>query len=186
MLQSEKCKCYTDGVNMWKGTMLRSFPVDLLPLLPFSLEGTDPEIITELFEKLRQQSDPYLLGAAAEFASYVFDHYNKDQNWLFRKVQSMYELKDLPLYKALEKQVREELRQEVRQEERRVGLEAQRNLLVEAVEKRMPKLAALTREQVALFESPKVLLNLTIELMTAKTVKQARYYLLNWHELSQV
>src|SRR2546429_1752647 len=76
---------YCIEAGSWNASeMLRSFPVDLLPLVPFSLEGIAPEIITELFEKLRQQSDPYLLGAAAEFASYVFDHYNKDQDWLIR------------------------------------------------------------------------------------------------------
>jgi predicted transposase YdaD len=174
----------------------REFPLDWLPLLPFTVGGRTPEMIDRLFEKLRQESDLFLLRTAVEFASYVLDHYNEDQSWLFRKVQNMYELQDLPIYRAVKQQAREEGLQEGRQEGRQEGLqeglqegrqeglEALRSLLIDAVEQRMPKLGPLAREQAALIENPKTLRDLTFKLFSAKTLKEAQHYLLNWRDIS--
>jgi len=65
---------------------------------------------------LKKQGDHLLLRAVVEIESYVLKHYNKDQSWLFRKVQNMFELRDLPIYQEIKKWMQEEYRQEGLQE----------------------------------------------------------------------
>ncbi|HLZ62225.1 MAG TPA: hypothetical protein VKR06_35210 [Ktedonosporobacter sp.] len=105
----------------------------------------------------------------------------------------MDKIKDIPVYQFIKKRALEDARQELLQEWREEGrekalqqrLEDLRRLLIRAVEKRWPELGSLVREQVVCIEDPKVLDDLTFNLIEAQTAEDARHALLNWQNPAQ-
>jgi predicted transposase YdaD len=90
-------------------------------------------------------------------------------------------LQETPLYQFLTKEAREEGLQEGlekgRQEERREEREALRQMIVDIVRKRFPKIVRLAKKQVAVVDDPARLRQLVVDISVAQTAAEVTQYL---------
>ncbi len=91
-------------------------------------------------------------------------------------------LQETPVYQFLTKEAREEGLQEGlekgRQEGREEGCEALRQVVVDIVRKRFPKIVRLARKQVAVVDDPVRLGQLVVDISVAQTAAEVIQYLL--------
>jgi len=91
-------------------------------------------------------------------------------------------LQETPVYKFMTKEAREEGLQEGlekgRQEGRQEACEALRQVIVDIVRKRFPKIVRLARKQVAVVDDPVRLRKLVVDISVAQSVEEVTQLLL--------
>ncbi len=139
-------------------------------------------------EKLRNwQLDLKLVGFT--LASLVFNRKKSklDWKWLQKRFKHMHDiLRESPIYQLILKEGRQEGRQkgrqegrkEGRQEGREEGLKALRQSITDVVQIRFPDLVGLTQQHVAEIQDPDGLRRLTVEMVKAQSLEDARQALL--------
>ena len=99
-----------------------------------------------------------------------------EQEWIERTFAMLKDpLRDTPAYQRFLKEGRELGREEERQQ----NLERQRQILLEIVQVRFPKLLHLTKGLAAITSDPEVLERLIVRMGTAQTLKEAQQYLID-------
>ena len=84
-------------------------------------------------------------------------------------------LQETPVYQFLTKEAREEGLQEGREEG---GREALRQVVVDIVRKRFPKIVRLAKKQVAVVDDPAQLRQLAVDISVAQSVEEVTQHLL--------
>ncbi len=87
-------------------------------------------------------------------------------------------LQETPVYQFLTKEAREEGRQEGREEGRQEGREALRQVVVDIVRKRFPKIVRLAKKQVAVVDDPAQLRQLAVDISVAQNAAEVTQHLL--------
>jgi hypothetical protein len=149
--------------------------VGLLPLLILTKEGAKHEVVEEVITKLEAAEKLELLPITELLASLVFKS-DIDQEWIERTFAMLKDpLRDTPAYQRFLKEGRELERQQ-NLEQRRQTL---RQMLLEIVQGRFPKLLHLTKGLAAITNDPEVLEHLIVKMGTAQTLEEAQEYLIN-------
>ncbi len=143
--------------------------VGLLPLLILTKDGATHEVVEEVIKGLEAAEKLALLPIAELLASLVFKS-ETDQDWIERTFAMLKDpLRDTPAYQRFLKEGRELERQQ--------NLERQRQMLLEIVQVRFPKLLHLTKGLVAITTDPEVLERLIVKMGTAQTLEEAQKHL---------
>ena len=87
-------------------------------------------------------------------------------------------LQETPVYKFMTKEAREEGLEKGRQEAREEGCEALRQVVVDIVRKRFPKIVRLARKQVAVVDDPVRLRQLVVDISVAQNAAEVTQLLL--------
>lgn len=161
----------------------------LKPLMILTRDGATREVAEEIMSGLDAVGKNESLITAYMLISLVFSKNNADDlEWFKKRWRIMSDrLKDSWIYQEILEQGREEERK-AREEERRQELERWRQTLLGVVHARFAgqKMERLAQGQAAVINSPKVLQDLILKLIAARTPEEAQDYLLNWTEDDQV
>ena len=176
--------------------------IGLLPLLPLTREGRRHEVVEEIITLLmpsEEEPQRNLLPITYALASLAFEHDEENLNWLYRRFAMIDDIiRETPAYKVLTREAREEGVQEgieigfergieqgiergIEQgieRERQRALQLQRELLLNVVKTRFPKLVRLARKQGSVIDEAKVLNDLIVKVSSAPTMEEARRHLL--------
>jgi predicted transposase/invertase (TIGR01784 family) len=156
----------------------------LLPLLPLTKGGASRKMAETMFSKIQAAERTELIPIGTLLASLAFGLENSaEQGWLTRKVSEMYDiLQETPVYQFMTKEAREEGLQEGLEKGRQEGLEKEREglrqVVVDIVRKRFPKIVRLTKKQVAVVDDPAQLRHLAVDISVAQTAAEVTQYLL--------
>jgi predicted transposase YdaD len=138
-----------------------------------------------------EKSQRNLLPITYALASLAFEHDEENLNWLYRRFAMIDDIiRETPAYKVLTREAREEgieigfergiergIEQGIEQERKR-ALQLQRELLLNVVKARFPKLVRLARKQGSVIDEAKVLNDLIVKVSAARTMEEARQHLL--------
>jgi predicted transposase YdaD len=163
--------------------------VGLLPLLPLTHGGKNPEVVEEAITSIQARggkSAPELLSLTYILASLVFKQ-KAEQEWLDRRFGTMRDiLQDTWAYKKIKKEGLEEGRREGRQEGLQQGrqqalheaLEEQRQTLLEIVRGRFPAIEQQAKRTADTITDLAVLRTMIVKLSLTQTEEAARQILL--------
>jgi predicted transposase YdaD len=146
----------------------------LLPLLPLTESGAEPEVMREMVTTLQEAGEIELLALAYAFGGLVSG--NEAYNEWFKRSFAMLEdiLEESWTYKELIQKGLEKGREEERQQR----IQEQRETLLSFVQMRFPELVPVARQQVASIKDPGALHDLIIKLFAVQTVEEARQALM--------
>ena len=146
----------------------------LLPLLPLTRGGAKREVIEEAIGELMppgEEPKAELLALTYGIASLALEN-GADQEWLIRRFSTMFDM-------LRETRAYQELIQEGRKEGREEGKrEALQETTLNIVKERFPKLIRVAKKQVAAIDDPEVFQQLILKLIGARTMNEAKQYLL--------
>jgi predicted transposase YdaD len=146
----------------------------LLPLLPLTDGGTEPEVMQEMVTTLTVAREVELLALAYTLGGLVpgneaYDAWFKrsfamledilEESWTYQEI----------IQKGLEKG---------REEERQQRVQEQRETLLSFVQVRFPELIPIAKQLVTAIKDPETLHNLTIRLFAVQTVEEAKQVLM--------
>lgn len=162
----------------------------LLPLLPLTDGGTQPEVMQEAVSTLVDAREIELLALAYAFGGLVpgneaYDEWFKrsfamledilEESWTYKEIIKKGMQKGLE--RGLEKGMQKGL-EKGREEERRQRIQEQHQTLLSFVQVRFPELVSLAKQQTAPINDPEVLHNLIVKLFGIQTVVEARQALM--------
>lgn len=160
----------------------------LRPLMILTRDGATREVAEEIMTDLGTGGKNESLLTAYMLISLVFSKNNADDLEWFRKRWKVMSdrLKDSWIYQEILEQGREEERK-AREEERRQELERWRQTLLGVVHTRFAsqKIERLAQGQATVINSPKILQDLILKMIAARTPEEAQDYLLSWSEDEQ-
>lgn len=145
---------------------------DLLPLLPLTKDGGRRQVVNTMIVSLEKAQRIELLSIGGTLASYVFSQESvADLAWLQRRLRDMHDiLRESPYYQEILEEGREEGREEGQ-------IQTLRQLVVDIIAERFPKLTRLARKQTMFVEDAAILHRLIIKLSTAESIEEAREHL---------
>ncbi len=146
----------------------------LLPLLPLTDGGTQPEVMQEAVSTLVDAREIELLALAYTFGGLVSG--NKAYDEWFKRSFAMLEdiLEESWTYKEIIKKGLEKGREEERQQR----IQEQHQTLLSFVQVRFPKLVTLAKQQTTPINDPDVLHSLTVKLFSVQTADEAKQALM--------
>jgi predicted transposase YdaD len=146
----------------------------LLPLLPLTESGAEPEVMQEMVTTLTEAREVELLALAYTFGGLVPG--NEAYDAWFKRSFAMLEdiLEESWTYQEIVKKGFEQGREEVRQQ----WIREKRETLLSFVQMRFPELVPVARQQVASIKDPETLHNLLIKLFAVQTTEEARQALM--------
>lgn len=154
----------------------------LLPLLPLTDGGTQPEMMQEAVSTLVDAREIELLALSYAFGGLVSGNEAYDE-W-FKRSFAMLEdiLEESWTYKEIiKKGMQQGMQQgleEGREEEREQRVKEQQQTLISFIQVRFPELVSLAKQQTATMRDPEVLHNLIVKLFSVQTVVEARQALM--------
>ena len=150
----------------------------LLPLLPLTKGGKQPEIIQVMIDQLVKSGDSNLLALSEMFGGLAFTG-ETEKAWFKRRFAMFQDMmKDSWVYQEIVEESEEKGREKGRAEERERGLRNQRTTIVQLVKRDFPALQALAEQQVQNIQDPDVLQDLISQLFATTSVEAARKLLL--------
>jgi len=174
--------------------LLQKGLLGLLPLLPLTKSGAEPEVMQEMVTTLEEAREIELLALAYAFGGLVSGNkaYNEwfkrsfamledilEESWTYQEMIKKGMQKGLE--KGLERGLEEGLEKGLekgREEERQQRVQEQRETLLSFVQMRFPELVPVARQQVASIKDPETLHNLLIRLFAVQAVEEARQALI--------
>jgi predicted transposase YdaD len=142
----------------------------LFPLLPLTEGGKTPEVLDTMIEALVAIEEKDLLVFAYTLASLVFKS-EEDKKMLKRRFAMLGEiLRDTWAYQEIMQEGREEGIQEGLEK----GLLALRQILVGVIQASFPELVSFAGEKAERIKDTKVLQDVTLKLLAAKKIEEAR------------
>ena len=162
----------------------------LLPLLPLTESGAEPEVMQEMVTTLEEAGEIELLALAYAFGGLVsgneaYDAWFKrsfamledilEESWTYQ------EMIKKGMQKGLQRGLEEGLEKGLekgREEERQQRVQEQRETLLSFVQMRFPELVPVARQQVSPINDPGALHNLLIKLFAVETAEEARQALM--------
>ena len=150
----------------------------LLPLLPLTESGAEPEVMQEMVTTLEEAGEIELLALAYAFGGLVSGNEAYDE-W-FKRSFAMLEdiLEESWTYQEMIKKGLEKGLEKGREEERQQRIQEQHETLLSFVQMRFPELVPVARQQVSPINDPGALHDLLIELFAVQTVEEARQALM--------
>lgn len=162
----------------------------LLPLIPLTRDGTRREVIDEMIVGLLKSQKAELLSIGYMLSALVFKKDDErewldrrfamfkdilEESWAYQKIlrEGLEEGRE----RGLEEGIKEGIKQG-RREERDANLKMWRESLITFTDTHFPVLSSLVKKQVKAIEDPMVLQGVMVGLFSAKTVEEARQYLL--------
>ncbi len=162
--------------------LLQKGLLGLLPLLPLTKSGAEPEVMQEMVTTLEEAGEIELLALAYAFGGLVSG--NKAYNEWFKRSFAMLEdiLEESWTYqemikKGMQKGLEKGL-EKGREEERQQWVQEQRETLLSFVQMRFPELVPVARQQVASIKDPGALHDLIIKLFAVQAAEEARQALM--------
>lgn len=150
----------------------------LLPLLPLTMGGKEPEVISIMVNRLAKSGDKNLLSLAEMVGGLVFSR-QSEKTWFERKFAMLDEiLKESWVYQKIVNEGLQEGRQQGREEGRQQGWRSSRQTIIDLVNRRFPALSDLASRRVADMTDLDALRILTVELASAQDLGAARVVLL--------
>lgn len=154
----------------------------LLPLLPLTKGGKEPEIVQVMIDQLVKSGDRNLLALSELFGGLAFTG-EAEKAWFKRRFTMFQDImKDSWVYQEIveesEEKGREKGREEGRNEERARSLQVQRQVIAEIVSHRFPELSALAAQQVARLADLNALQVLNVQISVAQDQEGVRKLLL--------
>ncbi len=146
----------------------------MLPLLPLTESGAEPEVMQEMVTTLQEAGEIELLALAYAFGGLVSG--NEAYDAWFKRSFAMLEdiLEESWTYQEMIKKGLEKGREEERQQR----VQEQRETLLSFVQMRFPELVPVARQQVASIKDPGALHDLIIKLFAVQTAEEARQALM--------
>jgi predicted transposase YdaD len=150
----------------------------LLPLLPLTDGGTQPEVMQEAVTTLVEAHEIELLALAYAFGGLVPGNEAYDE-W-FKRSFAMLEdiLEESWTYQEIVKKGMQKGLEQGREEERQQRIQEQYQTLLSFVQVRFPELVSLAKQQTATINDPEVLHNLIVKLFAMQTADEARQALM--------
>jgi predicted transposase YdaD len=142
----------------------------LLPLLPLTESGAEPEVMQEMVTTLQEAGERELLALAYAFGGLVSG--NEAYNEWFKRSFAM--LEDI----LEESWTYQEILKKGREEEHRQRVQEQRETLLSFVQMRFPELTLIAKQQISTINDPGALHDLIIKLFAVQTAEQARQALM--------
>lgn len=166
----------------------------LLPLIPLTRDGTRREVLDEMIVGLIAAQKAELLSIGYMLSALVFKK-DDEREWLNRRFAMFKDiLKESWAYQdilregleegreqGIEQGIKRGIKQGIeqgRQKERDANLKMWRQALLSLTETHFPGLTFLAKKQANAVEDPMVLQRVMVSLFSAKTVEEARQYLL--------
>lgn len=139
-------------------------------------------MVETVFEELTQSGKTNLLSVAQTLASLAFGRAKNeiDQEWLLRRYKQMFDIvKDTPVYKEMVRDAREEgLKEGIEEGIEQGQKETLRQMLMDIIAARFPKLVRFARKQLSDVDDPALLRLLVLKASTVQTAEEAREQLL--------
>jgi predicted transposase YdaD len=142
----------------------------LLPLLPLTESGAEPEVMQEMVTTLQEAGEIELLALAYAFGGLVSG--NEAYNEWFKRSFAM--LEDI----LEESWTYQEILKKGREEEHRQRVQEQRETLLSFVQMRFPELTLIAKQQISTINDPGALHDLIIKLFAVQTAEEARQELM--------
>ena len=142
----------------------------LLPLLPLTDGGTQPEVMQEAVSTLVEAREIELLALAYTFGGLVSGDRAYDE-WFER---SFAMLEDIMEESWTYKEIIRKGLEKGREEERQQRIQEQHQTLLSFVQIRFPELVTLAKQQTTPINDPEVLHNLIVKLFGVQTADEAR------------
>lgn len=156
--------------------------IGLLPLLPLTRRGRRREVVEEIITVLippEEEPKRNLLIVTYVLASLAFEQNEDNLDWLYRRFVMIDDIiREAPAYKMLTKEAHEDGIQEGLELGRQKELQRLRDMLLNIVKARFPKLVRLAKKQGIVIEEPDALDNLVVKVSIAQTIEEARQHLL--------
>lgn len=154
----------------------------LLPLVPLTRDGTRREVVDEMILGLLAAQKAELLSIGYMLSALVFKK-DDEREWLNRRFAMFKDiLKESWAYQDILREGLEEGREQGieqgRQKERDANLKMWRQALMSLTETHFPDLTSLANKRANAVEDPMVLQRVMVSLFSAKTMEEARQYLL--------
>ncbi len=160
----------------------------LIPLLPLTKGGAERKTLVRMFDSLKVQREPdetelqatELELIAFTLASLVLRRKNSiDLEWLIRRFREMHEIiREAPIYQEILREGLEQGREQGLEQGLEQGRKASIDILLMLTNAHFPSLVALLREQVAPVKDLNILQDLAAKILSAKTVDEARTYII--------
>ncbi len=161
---------------------------DIVATLGLSLHdtttgGANRDTLLRMFMELKKQKEPNeteiqateLELIAFTLASLVLRKNNVDLQWLIRRFQEMHDIiREAPIYQEILREGREEGIEE--------GREASIHILLMSTQALFPSLVTLLQKQITSIKDLKTLEELASKILSAKTVDEARAYIVGGQE----
>ena len=175
---------FYDVVKLWEIPAESIFQLNLtglLPLIPLTENGKQPEQVQAMIDRLGQQKDKDLLSISYIIGTLAFTNI-AEREWFKRRFFMFQDiLEDSWLIQEyISKGVAQGLEQEKQKE-----LQRFRQMVREVVQMRFSELTPLAEQQAEKLDNPDVLQHLTIELFGADDVNKARQLLLHIDETGE-
>ncbi len=142
----------------------------LLPLLPLTDGGTEPEVMQEMVTTLTVAREVELLALAYTLGGLVPGNEAYDA-WFKRSFAMLEDILE-------ESWTYQEIIRKGREEERQQRVQEQRETLLSFVQVRFPELIPIAKQLVTAINDPETLHNLTIRLFAVQTVEEAKQVLM--------
>jgi predicted transposase/invertase (TIGR01784 family) len=172
-------------IELWKIAaidILQAGLPGLLPLLPLTDGGTQPEAMEEMITTLVDKGETELLALGYAFGGLVpknpaFTEWLKrrfamledilEESWTYQEI----------VRKGMQKGIQQGL-QQGREEERQRRVQEQHQTLISLIQMRFPQLASLAKRRVAGIKDPEVLHNLISKMFAVQTTEEAKQALM--------
>src|SRR6266487_125928 len=189
-----------ESIQLWEipaEVILNTGLTGLFPLLTLTKGGKSPEVLEAMIEALVAIEEKDLLVLAYTLASLTFES-EADKKMLKRRFamlgdilrdtwayqEIMEEGREEGLQKGLQEGLQKGMQEGLKaglkaglQEGLQEGLQALRQILVSIIQRSFPELVPFAREKADLMQDPKVLQDVTLKLLAAQTIEEARQIL---------
>ena len=171
--QKEISRFNYNRIDLWtlSAEELLALPSEgLLPLVLLTSDGTEPNVVEGMIEKVADTGDKELLAAAYTLGGLVFKNQD-EQNWFKRRFIMFQDILE-------ESWTYQEMKQEIEQKFLQLELHRQRIALTTIVRNRFPKIARLAKGMASTINDPAILSDLIINISSAQTLEEATDILL--------
>jgi predicted transposase YdaD len=172
-------------IELWKiaaKDILQADLPGLLPLLPLTDGGTQPEAMEEMITTLVDKGEMELLALGYAFGGLVRKN-PAFTEWLKRRFAMLEDILEESwtyqeiVRKGMQKGIQQGL-QQGREEERQRRVQEQHQTLISLIQMRFPQLASLAKRRVAGIKDPEVLHNLISKMFAVQTTEEAKQALM--------
>lgn len=173
-------------IKLWEipaESILQMNLTGLLPLIPLTENGKQPENVQAMIDRLSQQKEMDLLSISNIIGSLAFTEAD-EREWFKRRFfmfqdiledsWMIQEIREESFNKGIEKGLEQGLKQERRKE-----LQRFRQMVRDVAQMRFSELLSLVEQQIGKLDNPDVLQHLTMELFGARDIDEARELLLH-------
>jgi predicted transposase YdaD len=149
----------------------------LLPLVLFTKDGKQAEVLDEVVGRLAATQDKELMALTYTLAGLIFQN-NADRDTVMRRFAMLEDIIEQSwIYQEIKRKGLAEGKAEGKAEERQEWLQTQRNGLISVAQARFPDLVAEATERANRVEDPHVLQDVMLKVALAQNSEEAKKHL---------